>query len=162
MRTIKLEIIKEAMFEAMSEKTGKSDLYWIDCLFNHELTNLKIQSGELHTAALTEKEIYTHSYDLPKAQLFSPEIPEDYSLFVLGPEKYKKDSLKILCATPIINSRDHHEYAVLSEIEEHLQEMMLGKHKSVKGKLYIPRKEDWKRNVRVLEKSFPGTISLDA
>lgn len=171
MEKVSIKRIKKAMFDEMSKEVGTSDLYWIECLFDYGLgDNLGIKDGILELEndktrpvedKIHKRGFYNYGFPEPKAQLFSPNVPEDYLIFVLGPQHYKKSSLEILCVAPLLNGRDQEELSVLSELDEKVRERMKGKHVSVKGKLIVPEK-DWERYARVMEKSFGPIVQPSA
>lgn len=172
MGKVSIERIKKAMFDEMSKKVGTSDLYWIECLFDHELGgDLGIKDGILELEndktrpvedKLHKRGFYNYGYPEPKAQLFSPNIPENYLIFVLGPQGYKKSPLEILCVAPLLTGRDQEELNVLSELDKEVRERMKGKHSDVKGRLVLPRSEDWEGYARVMEKSFGPIVQTPA
>jgi len=174
MGRVGIKNIEKAVFDEMADKNGRTDLWWIDCLFseisneaglNVEFGNIRkrtIQNSHPFENKFCRRRVYGDSNNSPIAQLFSPNISEDYWLFLLGPREFQRDPLKLICIPPAINSRDQEEYVTLREIDKIIAEQMKGKHKNVKGSLVVPREEDWNTDSRVMEKAFGPAVNPSA
>lgn len=174
MHTTPIKDIQQAAFDAMVRKVGKDDLYWVQCLFEHHLASkarFDVQEGILEKRytdstqtvqhILHERGVYDYQFPGILAQLFSTKIPEDQSLFLLGPQINEKSPLEIICVTPKICSRDYEEFVVLKGVDEIASETMKGKHKSVTGELKVPQ-TNWARYPRIMKKSFGPTVEPSA
>jgi len=145
-KDIDLNVVKESIYESMTDFYGEQDLSWIDCLFDYELrTNLGIKKGMIHHShcqGLDEVEDCLHQngvygiYGDPKAVLYTEKISKGFNLFIIGPE-YNNQNLEIVCSSPKINLRDFEEESVIEKINSKVEGLIKGKHKNVEGKINL-------------------------
>jgi len=121
-----LNQVYEKNLELMSEHYGRAELSWIKCLFGDINDMFNLGQGVHNQIQKGYEEV--HEY----IGIFESEkLPTNFQIQIVGLQ-YNRKNIQLRCETPELHPRDYQEIKVLDEIENEMQELMIGKHDCVK------------------------------